>query len=462
MAISGESQPFLSGHNAPVDDELDVVDLPVEGTLPDGLRGSFWRNGPNPQFTPIGRYHLFDGDGMIHAVTLDDGRARYRNRWIESAGLLAERAAGRALYGGLAEYASPPPEVARESGGLKNTANTHVLRHAGRTLALMEACPPTEMAEDLATLGEHDFGSGFRSAMTAHPKLDPVTGEMLFFGYSPVAPYLRYHVVDADGRLTRSVDIDLPGPVMMHDFAVSERRVVFFDLPAVFDLTALLSGGTAVRWEPEQGTRIGVMDRAATDGKVTWIEVDPFMVFHFLNAHDDGDAVVVEGCRSDRLALGLDPSDTGASHPFLHRWRIDPAAGTVTEEQLSDQPSDFPRLAPGAAGLDARYGYVTHSARWDSLAEVTFDGVVKHDLHDGSSLVHRYGEDVSSGEPVFAPDPDGTAEDDGWVVNVVTDRTDGSSSFVVLDAPTLEPVARVRLPRRVPWGFHGSWFPAGD
>ena len=452
------ANPYLIGHYEPVTDERDDVDLEVVGELPEPLVGTYLRNGPNPAFPPVTRYHVFDGDGMIHAVQLRNGRASYRNRWVRSAGLEAERRAGHALFGGLSEFRLPPPEVMETAGMMKNTANTNVVVHAGRTLAMMEAARPVELDASLATVGEYDFGGALPAAMTAHPKVDPVTGEMVFFAYSPFPPYLRYHVADASGVLVESVDVELPGPVMMHDFAVSAGRAVFFDLPAVFDLDAMLAGAPGIRWQPDHGARIGVLDRTAPHDPVRWIDVDPFYVFHFLNAFDDGETVVVDGCRSARMNVSFgDDRIVEAVHPSLHRWRIDPARGTVIDEPLDDRPGDFPRIDDRRAGLSARYGYVAASRTW-AEDDIAFDGVVKHDLVAGTSRQFSYGSDSVSGEAVFAADPTRDSEDGGWLLNYVTDAG-GSTDLVVVDAEVLEEVARVRIPRRVPFGFHGNWVP---
>ncbi len=472
--------PYLTGPFEPVHDELDVPDLPVvRGRVPDGLRGTFLRNGGNPAFPPLGRHHLFDGDGMLHGVTFDDGprgraRVSYRNRFVVSAGLAAERRAGRALYGGLSEFALPPAEVVAEAGVIKNTANTHVIRHAHRILALMEGCPPTEVTAALETVGEWDFDGALEGPMTAHPKLDPVSGELVFFGYSPRPPHLRLHVADASGALVASEPLTLPGPVMIHDVAVTERHVVVFDLPAVFDLDAFLAGGGAVSWRPGHGARIGVVPRAAigtgtADDAVTWTEVDPFYVFHFLNAHDvvdpDGTAtgVVVDGCRADRLPIGFgDEVAADPVRPALHRWRIDLATGSVADEALDDRPVDFPRVAPAVETRPNRYGWTGHTTGGDGGAAVRFDGIVAYDLEAGTETVHRFGAGVCSGEPVFAPDPDDPAEDGGWLLTFAEDLATRTSTVEIVDARDVGagPVASVAMPRRVPFGFHGSWLPA--
>jgi carotenoid cleavage dioxygenase-like enzyme len=457
---------YLVGHHEPVTDESDHVDLEVSGEIPPQLFGTYMRNGPNPAFAPLGRYHVFDGDGMVHAVHLEGGRATYRNRYVESVGLKIERREGRALFGGLSEFRLPPPELMAEAGIAKNTANTNIVRHAGRLFALMEAGRPTELTDQLDTVGECDFGGALVGAMTAHPKEDPETGELLFFGYSPFPPFLRFHVADRSGTLVRSVAIDLPGPVMMHDFAVTRDHVVFFDLPALFDLEAMMAGGPGVRWEPDHGARIGVLDRAAPDAGVRWTEVEPFYVFHFLNAYDvprggsdGGGSIVVDGCRSERLAVGFgdEPSSMDV-YPVLHRWHIDIDSGSVRDEQLDDRPGDFPRIDDRRAGLRARFGYVGRTRSW-SDDEIAFDGVVKHDLVAGTSTTHIYGSDTVSGEAAFAADPDRGDEDAGWLMNFVHDRAEGRSALAILDAATMDEVAMVHLPRRVPFGFHGNWMP---
>jgi len=460
MTVTVPPSPFLSGLMAPVTDERDDRDLQVTGQLPAGLRGMFVRNGPNPQFAPRGKYHPFDGDGMVHAVYFEDGRPRYRNRWIESRGLLAERARGHALYGGLAEFAMPEPDVVAEGGMIKNTANTHTLRHADRILAVMEACPPTELDRDLATVGECDFDGRLVGACTAHPKIDPVSGELLFFGYSPFPPYLRYHVVDATGALVHSADIDLPNPVMLHDFAVTERHVVFLDSPALFDAASMMSGGPMMRWAPDQGTRIGVMPRLGSGADIRWFDVENQYIVHFFNAWDEGDRVEVRAPRFSAMPGAFEFDDpTGNEAPMPWSWSIDPGTGTVRDEQTDDRGGEFPRVNDDHATRPTRYLYNCTARTWEF--EFEFHGVVKYDTATGEATEYLYGEHEVSGEHAFAPDPDGTSEDDGWLLSFVIDRTTEQTDLAIIDARDVAagPVARVHLPRRVPIGFHANWFP---
>jgi len=462
MTVTVPPSPFLSGLMAPVTDERDDHDLAVTGAVPPGLRGMFVRNGPNPQFAPRGKYHPFDGDGMLHAVYLDEGGARYRNRWIESRGLLAERARGHALYGGLAEFSMPEPDVIAEGGMIKNTGNTHTLRHAGRILAVMEACPPTMLDRDLTTLGELDY-DGRVGACTAHPKIDPVSGEMLFFGYSPFPPYLRYHVVDASGALVHSVDIDLPNSVMIHDFAVTEHHVVFLDAPALFDAAAMMQGGPMMRWAPDQGTRIGVMPRRGTGADIRWFDVDSQYVVHFFNAWDDGVCVEIRAPRFSAMPGAFDFEDpTGKEGPVPWSWSIDLEHGTVRDAQTDDRGGEFPRVNDDHATRPTRFLYNCMARTWEF--EFEFHGVVKYDTETDAATEWYYGDHEVSGEHAFAPDPAGTAEDDGWLMTMVIDRTTGLADLAILDARDVAsgPVARIHLPRRVPIGFHANWFPEPD
>jgi carotenoid cleavage dioxygenase-like enzyme len=452
--------PFLEGLMAPVSEERGDLDLTVIGEIPDGLNGMFVRNGPNPQFAPLGSYHPFDGDAMVHAVYIEDGAARYKNRWIESAGLLAERKRGRACYGGLSNFVIPDEDVLAEGGMLKNTANTHFIRHAGRYFGLLEAGKPTEVTRELETLGEHDFDGRLEGPMTAHPKVDPTTGNLCFFGYSAVQPYLRYHEADADGNLVHSVDLDLPAPIMMHDFAVTEHFAVFFDSPAVFNLEAMLNGEPPLSWKAENGTRIGVLPRGGEAGDIRWFDTGNAYVVHFFNAWENGDEVEIRAPRMEDMPGGFEFDDPGAARePMPWRWTVDLNTGLAADSQTDDRPGEFPRINDGVACRQSRYLYNSTARSWEFSFD--FDGVIKYDLETGASQQRRYADSQVSGEHVFAPRPGGTAEDDGWLLTMVTDRVSNNSELVILDATDIEaePVARLQTRARVPLGFHANWFP---
>ena len=457
-----ETSPFLQGVFAPVTDELDVHDLPVTGQIPPQLSGVYMRNGANPQFAPIGRYHWFDGDGMVHAVYLDGGTARYKNRWVETRGLRHEREVGHGLFGGILNFVFPPEELMAECGVFKNAANTNIVAHAGQYLALWEGGFPSRITRELESQGLWDYDGKLQGAMTAHPKWCPETGELIFIGYDPVAgpPFLRHHVVDANGVLTHSSEIDLPRGVMMHDFLTTRHHSLFFDLPAV--VAATMAGESM--WQPQHGARIGVMPRHGDGAQVRWFEIDPCFVFHFLNAWEDGDVITAYGCRMPGIDLdfeaGGDDSLAAPKGMGLAKWTIDLAAGTCREELVHDLRSDFPRLHDDLLGLPNRWGYA--SATLDGPMQIGFNGIVRYDLQTGADLTFAFGEGTVIGEAVFAADTEGSDENDGWLMVYATDKATERTDFCIIDARDIAagPIARVHLPQRVPAGFHGNWMPS--
>ena len=458
-----ELNAFLQGNFAPWRMEGVAEDLEVTGRIPHELAGTYYRNGPNPAFEPPGRYHWFDGDGMIHAITLADGRAHYRNRYVLSAGLKEERGAARGLFSGLLDI--DPSEAPR----FKNTGNTNIVWHAGRLLALMEAAFPTRMEPcTLETLGELDFDGRLAGAMTAHPKMDPETGEMLFFGYSPFPPHLQYHVADREGRLVRSEVIDVAWPSMMHDFAITKDHVIFILCPLVFSFENLAKRGSVFSWEPERGTRLGVMPRSGGNADVKWFETEASYVFHPMNAFADGDAIVLDVARYGRLDFmspqaAANPSWRDENAARMHRWRIDLAAGGVKSTPLDDIVTEFPRVDERRLGRRHRFGYtVAREPELNDGAQPVWTAVKKYDLERGTAETRRFGAENGVGEPLFVPRGEGAAEDDGWVLVLAYDHARNTSDFHILDAQNVrsEPVAVVHLPHRVPYGFHGNWVAA--
>jgi carotenoid cleavage dioxygenase len=290
---------------------------------------------------------------------------------------------------------------------------------------------------------------------------------MLFFGYSPFPPYLQYHVADGNGALIRSEVIDVAWPSMIHDFAITKEYVVFILCPLVFSLEHLAQHGSAFAWEPERGTRIGVMPRSGGNADVRWFETDPCYVFHPMNAYSDANEIVVDVARFKRLTFMnpdfADTADADADGPRLHRWRIDLQRGGVKGSALDDRIGEFPRVDERRLGRKHRFGYLAavgpEQARYNAPV---FTAVHKHDLERGTTEVRPFGAGNGVGEPLIVPRRSDAAEDDGYVLVLAYDQGRNASEFFILDARNIagEPIASVRIPHRVPYGFHGNWVPA--
>ncbi|XYI01438.1 carotenoid oxygenase family protein [Sorangium sp. So ce1128] len=450
---SGVDLPIhLVGNNAPVSEEVTVEPREVLGKVPVELFGRYVRNGPNPRtgWSP----HAFAGDGMVHSVVLEGGQARsYRNRYIRTP-----------LYEnpGVTRFVLAFDPVTSRIDHRVSTANTHVIAHGGRLLALEEGGFAYELTLDLDTIGPFTFGGALETPMTAHPKICPITRELLFFGSSVRPPHLTYHRAAPDGLLIQSQVVAVRRATMMHDFAITEKHVIFMDLPVVFDRQMAVTSGLPWRWDEAHGARFGVMARSGTDAAVRWFEIEPCYVFHTMNAFEASDSIIVTGCRLPSL-WRQGPDDVSGGLPTLHRWNLHLPTGTVTEMRLDDLPSEYPRVADAEVGRPNRYGYAT-SVSWEREADQ--GEIYKYDLRHGAArTVHRFPAGHTCGEPVFVPRSRcGTAEtgDDGYLMTFAHDRGRGTSYLAILDAANLEadPIAEVHLPVRVPAGFHGNWVPS--
>jgi carotenoid cleavage dioxygenase len=454
----GSGVRYLTGVFAPVDKEVTSFDLPVSGEIPTAIDGLLVRNGPNPIAADPATYHWFLGEGMLHGIEISGGRAlSYRNRWVRT-----DRTAP--LLGEPTIPGQPPDtDIGQITGSV---ANTNVVAHAGRLLALVEVNLPTEVDGALATRGRFDFGGRLRSSMTAHPHTDPVTGEMCFFGYDAIGPpFLRYHVADASGEITHSAEIEIPAPTMMHDFAITATRSVFLDLPVVFDLALLGTRPFPATWKPEHGARVGVMPRHGTSADVVWCEIEPCYVFHVLNAFDDpsSDDVVVDVCRYETM-FEDDPHGIGGNAARLERWTISPSDRRVDIQVVSDLPVEFPRPDERLVGRQHSVGYFAVPRFEREFTDSDAISLARIDLTSGGVEVHDFGPGAVAGEGVFVPAAEDAAEGEGFVLTIVGDVAGRHpSELVVLDATSFlaPPLARIQLPQRVPLGFHGNFVPAG-
>ncbi|QQS13524.1 MAG: carotenoid oxygenase family protein [Rhodospirillales bacterium] len=461
--------PFLRGYYAPLHMECDAADLPVTGEIPKDLLGTLYRNGPNPQFAPRGFHHWFAGDGMLHAFHVEDGRVSYKNRWVRTPKWELEHAAGEALIGAFGN----PRWTDQKHWGFDSTiANTNVVWHGDRLLALEEAHAPFEV--DPATLmakGYRDWDGGV-GRFTAHPKMDPANGEMVAFAYSAAGrftPEIDYIVVGADGALKRRERFAGPYPSMIHDFVVTANHVIFPVFPLTGSIERAMKGAPAFAWEPDKGAHIGIMRRDGSVADIRWFTGEACYVFHPMNAFETADGRIVCDMMKYPVAPLFprpDGTPSSATQPVatLVRWTFDLAGNTDTyrEEALDDRPGEFPRLDERFAMNDYRHGYmalgrVTEAGRDRGAGE----GLGHVDLRTGRTAQWLPALGDAAGEPVFVPRSESAAEGDGWVLSVVYRAAENRSDLAVFDATDVGagPVALAHLSHRVPAGFHGNWRP---
>ena len=444
---------YLEGNYGPVTEEVEATDLKVTGKIPKFLEGRYLRNGPNPLSADPETYNWFGGDAMVHGIRLRDGNAEwYRNRVVR--------------VGNAAEVLGAPDPGGPITEGMEGIApNTNVIGINGRTFAIVEAgAKPVEISYDLETMTRADFGGGelggLPNGYTAHPKVDPVSGERHASSYFWGNPNkLEYTVVDADAALTRYVSVDIPGNPMIHDMSITETRAVFYDLACVFDMERAMSDQFPYAWDDSYGCRLGVISRIPGEDDVRWYDIPNCYVFHPMNAYDDGDRIVLDVVKHPKVfASHFDGPDEGPPH--LWRWTIDPASGTVKEEQLSDVPVEFPRVDERLVGRPYRYGWVSGLTPPNSAGICDMGSTIRQfDAKTNDFASHDFGDGFATGEAVFVPTTPEADETDGVVLSIVYDENTDRSQFVVLDAANIEsdPLATVELPQRVPFGFHGNW-----
>lgn len=465
-----DDHPYRTGPWQPNFTEWSVTDCDIEGDLPDDLAGVYLRNTENPLHPAIGRYHPFDGDGMVHALEFGNGTANYRNRFVRTVGFEAELAAGGPLWAGLAE---PPSRSVRDGWGartrLKDSSSTDVVVHAGRALTSFYQCGDLYGLDPvtLEQFGPQRWGGQFPTqGVSAHPKVDEHAGELLFFNYSPTAPYLNYGVVDAQHELVHYEPIELPGARLPHDMAFTEHYAILNDCPLFWDADLLERGIHAARFHPDLPTRIGVIPRRGTNDDIRWFDADPTYVLHWINAYEDGEEVVVDGFFELNPSPEAPPGatieerlfrfiDADALAPKPYRWRLNLRTGAVNEGFLHDRTTEFGTVNAQYAGRPYRYTYSTTSKPGWFL----FDGIMRTDVTTGATEEYQFGEGAFGSECPMAPRHGSKTEDDGYLVTFTTDMNRDCSECLVLDASRIAdgPIARVRLPERISSGTHTFW-----
>ncbi|MBT5140445.1 MAG: carotenoid oxygenase [Acidimicrobiaceae bacterium] len=434
---------YVQGNYAPVREEITTEDLRVTGAIPAELDGRLLRIGPNPVEDAAADDHWFTGTGMAHGVRLRDGKADwYRNRYVVSDRV--SEALGRPI--------TPGPRFHDSEG----TANTNIIEHAGMTLAIVEAGgPPVLLTDELETMERIDFGGTLDGSFSAHPKRDPLTGELHVATYHWTWDFVRYLVVDTTGSVRHHVDVPVGHSPMVHDIAITESSILLLDFPCHFDLDIAMTGAQLPYvWKDDQPARVGVLPRDGSAEDVRWCEVDPCYVFHPMNAFDLGDGRIQLDVARHNSVFDKVRNGPSEGDPTLDRWILDPATGRTEETRLDDRSHEFPRHDERLEGRESRWGYTVGFTGAEGPA-------YKHDLINGGIEVHPFGTGRVSQEMVFVPRAADSAEDDGWCMSYVHDANTSTADVVILNAQdfTGDPVATIHLPQRVPFGFHGNWVP---
>ena len=467
--LGANDHPYRNGAWTPVFEELDTDRLEVIGAIPPDIDGVYIRNTENPVHDSIGRYHPFDGDGMIHALRIRDGKASYRNRFVRTKGFEAEQEAGEPLWVGIMGRPSDSKRPGWGAhGSVKDSSSTDVVVHAGKILSTFYQCGEGYQLdpETLETLGTADWVP--EDGISAHPKVDEKTGELLFFNYSTKAPYLHYGVVGPDDQLKHFVPVELPGPRLPHDMAFSENYAIFNDCPLYWKPELIEQNLYVPSYHPDEPTRFGVIPRMGQPEDIMWFEAKPTYVLHWANAFEEGDELVLDGYFQNQPVpkpLTDFPSgyeSMGASidlhsfQPELHRWRFNLKTGETREETLfDDYPVEFGMFNQQVAGGPYRYVYsVTGHPGW-----FLFNGVVKHDLETGTAERYYFGDERFGSEAPFIPRKNASSEDDGYLISFISDMAQDRSECIIVDAKDIAagPVCTIILPHRISSGTHATW-----
>ena len=466
LALDTEDNPYLLDGYAPVDTEITAEDLEVIGEIPDDLNGLYVRNGPNPKHLPTnGRYHWFDGDGMLHGLHFRDGTATYRNRWVNTIGYQRDTKADQSVYAGMMEDTTDNPKDTNFRN-LKDTANTDVVFHNGNLMAMWYLAGEAYKIDPLTleTIGTEDWHGAKQGCVSAHAKIDERTGEFMFFDYGPTAPYMWYGVVSAEGVLKHYVPVPLPGARMPHDMWITDKHTILMDLPLYADPRIQAEGRHKLTFNRDIPSRFAVIPRFGGTEDIKWFETEPCYIYHTVNAWEDGEEIVLDFCRTRQPKPPSRPI-TGPLESVLeylrldahyYRYRFNLRTGKSTETPLDDLNTEFPVINTQVLGQKSRYAY---NISIENGYTLLFDGLVKYDNETSTSDKYSFGDGRWGSEAPFAPRPGADAEDDGYLISFVYDSNQERSEAVVLDASGMDEVCRVIIPQRIPHGYHACWVP---
>lgn len=446
---------FLKGIWEPLSQECDINDPIVRGKIPKELNGTFYRNGPNPQYVYSANYHMYEGDGMIHMLTFCDGQVSYKNRWIRTEKFIAEREARKSLFGGMRDFMAQDESVKNCS---RNTANTNVIWHHNQLLALNEGGLPFNVnPADMTRGGIYTFNQELNCTMMAHPKIDPVSGGLIFYSY--FGQDFKYFISDRNGKIKYQNIFKMPFKCMMHDFAITKNFTILPLFPLTWDFQRIMRRETVFKWEPHLNTRFAIVPRYGNDSDVIWFEDMAALGFHVVNAWEEADKIILEMVAIDDIPDDTVAfSDDNATYKnYLTRWTFDLKKRKIVKECLDEMNVEFPRIDERFVGHHNRYAYMNGTINANSPN--LFDAIIRYDVNSNKKQIHHFGKGSYSLEPIFVPRSTHAKEGDGFLLSYVYHEAENRSDLVILDAQHVddEPLAIIQLPHRVPFGFHGCW-----
>ena len=471
IKIDTDGNPLLEGGYAPIDQEIIATQFDIIGDAPQDIAGSYVRNGPNQRHQPYGRHHIFDGDGMLHAMRFQNGDLTYSNRFIRTRGFEAETKAGKSIWPGLMDMPNRNLPVAWGSDHyLKDVSNTDVVPFNGMLLTTFYQCgePYIVDVNTLETKGKLDLEKLQISQISAHSRTDLKTGEFIFFGYDVKPPYMTYGVLNPDGSLRHYTEIDLPGARLPHDMAITPNYSILMDLPLFWDPGLLKRDIHKVTFFPELPSRFAVLPRYGDNADAKWFEADPCYIYHVINAWEEGDEIILDACRmrtpeppAERLVGEKYASliAWGAIDAQYWRWRFNMKTGETKEGPVDDQFTEFPTINQFRQGVKTKRSYHVHIPQGEPLR---MGGIIAFDTDSGARDEFLYDKNVYASEPVFAPRENASSDTDGYVMTFVEDMNDNGRTELHIFEPmdiARGPVTRVKIPQRMPMGFHACWAP---
>ena len=456
--------PYLQGNYAPIDEERDFDEsqLRIEGRVPARLVGAFMRDGANVAYQPNHYVYPLDGDGMVHAVYFRDGHVQYKNRWVQTSHLKTERKFNRTIYGSVGKLLAVPQEVidaGGEANPVRNTANTNVIYHGEKLLAMWEGGFPHLLNNDLSTVGLYDYDGALQSgdALTAHPKVCPDTGQLVSCTQRWDSPNYWVRIFDARGKHLKAIPVAFERKGIIHDLQITENYVIIFYAPAFHSVEKAMKGENPFMWEPQLGTKIIAIPRDGNGDNIVF-ETEAFFSWHSCNGFERDGKIVIDYVWINSIPFTQDQGTGVEKQPRrMYRMSLDLASRQVSNEQFSDVFCEFSRVDERRMGKDYRYGFAASSNRdWGDAHGYNCTG--RYDFETGETLLWEYGPEANAGEPVYVADPDSEREEDGWLMSFVYNPGEGAF-LSVLSAGDIArgPVAKVHIPGRVPNGFHANW-----